>query len=872
VKGVAEPVAVSELVGPGRLHTRFDLSRARGLSRFVGRQEEMRQLEAALERARAGTAQIVGVVAEAGTGKSRLCYEFGERCRERGIELWSATCPPHGRSIPLSFNCAVVRAWLGVSELDSDEETRDRVAARMVRTDPELASLVPFVFDLLGVTERGHAPAQLNAEARQQRFLQLAERILIDGRDELLVALLDDVQWIDKTSEDAQVEIHRMQENTKTLTILNYRPEYRPSSVDRPNFTELRLHPLTAESTAELLADLLGPEAQGRGLEGAIQGRAGGNPFFVEEIVQELAESGHLEGVRGAYRLARPVTSLAVPDSVHAVLAARIDRLEEEPKRVLQAASVIGKSFGVTLLGYALSSEIDRLAPVLHELAEAEFVFQEAAYPEEVWRFKHPVTQEVAYQTLLRATRARMHAALAAALAERHVDRPDEHAALIAYHFERADEREQAARWHGRAAVWAGSNAPRDAIDHWERVRALLEDVEQSDEFVALAYAASTQLLWNGSRMGMDRERCLSLLEDAHRAVEQLGDERALFALHMLAFVSLAMLGEDPGTRAEQMLELASRSIDPWIRRAALLVAGRATIFRGDPAEGVRACEEALAMDELEPDLVGGVRLRGATDQELMMWKGMGELWLGRLDDAGATLERAVELAERANDLPYLATAHALAARAAALRQDVAGALRHAQRSVEIEERVGSRAGLYFAHSALMHALARAGRWEEARAEIDRIREILVSLGGGTNSFQLYFWGDQIEVLIACGESDAAREVAHAVLAAQLRLDDGTAGMLIPSPDAPIQAARALLRLDGAGASSAVARLLESAERSVAGGRRVFAPELALTRADQAAVEGDAVGAERWHRRAVVQLRELGLERRAAAVLAQYDL
>ncbi len=325
LKGVSETVRVHELEGVGEFQTRFDVSRARGLSKFVGREREMAVLHAALERARAGKAQIVGIVAEAGTGKSRLTYQFGEGCRALCIPIVTDSCPPYGNVIPLRLIMSVQRSLFGITDEDSAETARNKIAAGLSRRDPALVEHIPFVMDFLRVAEPGRELPAMEPEARQREFLRYFRQMTQSVG--LMVTLLDDLQWIDPSSEAVSLEVSRIQQDWPRLVVMNFRPEYRPPHADGPNYEEIRLKPLTAESTAELLEGLLGPEATGRGLEPLVQERAAGNPFFVEEIVQSLAESGALEGTRGAYQLARPVDTIEVPSTVKAVLEARIDRL-----------------------------------------------------------------------------------------------------------------------------------------------------------------------------------------------------------------------------------------------------------------------------------------------------------------------------------------------------------------------------------------------------------------------------------------------------------------------------------------------------------------------------------------------------------------
>ena len=264
-------------------------------------------------------------------------------------------------------------------------------------------------------------------------------------------------------------------EGTNTLAVVNFRPEYSPPWRRSPSYREIALEPLAGEDTRELLRDLAGEDPSLDGLDEPIHERTQGNPFFIEEIVRELAEAGHLEGERGAYRLARPIEDAGVPVTVQAILAARIDRLDPDAKQLLQVASVVGKEVSGRALGMTAGLERDRIDPVLCELIEAGFLYEAELYPERVLAFRHPLTREVAYGTQLADRRAATHAAAARAMIELEPERLDELAALIADHMAAGGETLEAARWSARAAYWAGHSRPQDALRLWRTVTELAD-------------------------------------------------------------------------------------------------------------------------------------------------------------------------------------------------------------------------------------------------------------------------------------------------------------------------------------------------------------------------------------------------------------
>jgi predicted ATPase len=389
------------------MRTRLDVSHVRGFSKFVGRQSEMAALEAALEQAIAGNAQVVGVVAEAGTGKSRLCYEFAERCRAREITVYEGHGVAYGKAVPWSPILEFFRGYFGITEQDTAQAARDKIAGRMLLLDETLIEGLPLLFDFLGVPDPERPASPLGPEARQRHLLDLFRRLArARSAREPAVVLFEDMHWFDRASEEfIEKLVNEITPGNRTLVLLNFRPEYHAQWMRRSYYQQLPLLPLGPETIKELFADLLGSDPSLHPLRELIRDRTGGNPFFIEEIVKSLIETGVVAGTRGAHRLVRPAEEVGLPATVQSVLAARIDRLPEHEKRVLQTASVIGTKFSEPILKRVADLGDGELSAALHALRSAEFLFEEALYPEAEYAFKHPPTQEVAYRSQLNERR-----------------------------------------------------------------------------------------------------------------------------------------------------------------------------------------------------------------------------------------------------------------------------------------------------------------------------------------------------------------------------------------------------------------------------------------------------------------------------------
>lgn len=613
VKGVAEPVRVHRLNAVGAARTRFDISRAKGLSRFVGRAADLRTLEDAVTQAAAGNGQVVGVVADAGTGKSRLCFEFLERCRARGMRVYEGHAVAHGKNIPLLPILEVFRAYFGITAQDDDRSAREKIAGRMVVLDQGLAESLPLLFDFLGVADPQRPAPAMSPEVRQRQIFQVMRQVIRSASEtQPTVTLIEDLHWIDAASAEFLAQMVDAQAGTRSLLLVNFRPEYRAEWMQKSWYRQIPLTPLGREAIAELLADLLGSDESLGSLADAIHVRSGGNPFFAEEITQSLIESGQLQGSRGAYRLVTSLDRLSVPATVQAVLAARIDRLPEREKQLLQVASVIGKDFTEPLLEAVAGLPGSELKAALLALRRAEFLHEQAIYPVVEYAFKHPLTQEVALGSQLKERRRAVHATVARAIEQQAAEHLDEAAALLAHHWEEAGDVLAATRWHGRAAEWFGLNDTRAAMQHWLRVRGLVEGqgaTSWADEMTVLA--CSGVLLLGGYRVEDTTLDWSRIFADGCNAAERLGDLASLARMQSLYARAIGMSGTIGFHVAEQHARDAVATADR-LHDAALCCGTRTTLchanmFLGHLEEAARAARETIDIAGNDIELGAGV-------------------------------------------------------------------------------------------------------------------------------------------------------------------------------------------------------------------------------------------------------------------------
>src|SRR3954452_3598795 len=609
IKGASRPVQVFELAGVGQARTRFDLARERGFSRFVGREREITALEGALHRSNEGEAGAIGVVAEPGIGKSRLYHEFVQRCRSEGTEVFEAQGQAHGKSSPFMPILQMLRAFFGIGDSDPEQLARDKIAGRALLLDPSFADDLPLLFDFLGVPDPDRPVAQMSPEARQRALAEVLCRLVSNPvRKKTLMLVFEDLHWVDEGSQAMLNGLIDGFNGTRTLVLANYRPEYSPPWSENPCWQALELAPLLREDTRELLRDLAGEDPSLDGLDEPIHERTGGNPFFIEEIVRELAESGYLEGRRGDYRLARPVEDAGVPVTVQAVLAARIDRLGADAKQLLQVASVLGKEVSGEALGMAADLEEEAMEEALRELIDGGFLYEAEMYPQRLLAFRHPLTREVAYGTQLADQRAATHAKAARALIELNPpDRYDELAALIADHLRQGGETLEAARWSARAAHWAGHSRPRDALRLWHQVTELVDGLEENEETAAMAVHSRLLQLQYAWRVGMSREEEERLAAEAEEIAKRQNDLHSLALLRGATAIrpGLEHQGKVWVKNVEETVALADQTGDRHLQVAVRGAGAYAYLCTGDFERFEKVLDEML-------DLVGDDGSTGA--------------------------------------------------------------------------------------------------------------------------------------------------------------------------------------------------------------------------------------------------------------------
>jgi class 3 adenylate cyclase len=528
VRGLAEPMEVFELVDAHPNRGRFPAV-PRILTRFVGRRSELVTLEKALGRARSGQGQALAVIGEPGVGKSRLFYEFIDSPCTRGCTILETGAVSYGKLnayLPLR---ELLRTFFQIEDRDVARGVHEKVAARLTELDDSLNDALPAMAALLEVPVDDPAWRELAPGQRRHRMLDGVKRLLIRlSQAQPLIVIVENLHWIDAETQAFLDTLIESLPSARLLLVVNYRPEYQHGWGSKTHYIQLRLDPLPAESTEELLRAVVGADPELQPLKKLLIERTEGNPFFLEECIRTLVETKVLVGERGACRLGKALSGIQVPVTVQAILAARIDRLSTDDKRVLQWAAVIGKDVAFPLLRAIADVPEAELRQSLAQLQTAEFLYERSLFPELEYTFKHALTQEVAYATLLLERRRELHARIVEMIEVLHADRLANEVDRLAHHAFRGAMWEKAVTYFRQAGAKAAmSSAYREAVACFEQALQAMKRLPESPDTLERAFDLRMELRPWLVPLG-DYDRVLDLLREAEALARSLDDRRRL--------------------------------------------------------------------------------------------------------------------------------------------------------------------------------------------------------------------------------------------------------------------------------------------------------------------------------------------------------
>jgi class 3 adenylate cyclase/tetratricopeptide (TPR) repeat protein len=605
VKGLPAPVEVCELVGAGPARTRLQAFAARGLTPFVGRQAELASLHQSLEQAVAGHGQVVAVIGEPGVGKTRLFHEFTHSSRTQGWLLLESRSTSYGKATPYLPVVDLLKAYFGIEDRNEGRRVLEKLTGRLLTLDPALGPTLPAFLALLEVPVEDPHWQTLEPAQRRQRTLDALKHLLLrESQVQPLLLVFENLHWIDSETQAFLDGLVESLPAARVLLLANYRPEYQHDWGTKTYYTQLRLDPLPPASAEALLQSLLGDHAGLEPLKQRLIERTQGNPFFLEESVRTMVETQVLVGTPGAYRLAQALPSIQVPATVQAVLAARIDRLPSEEKQLLQTAAVIGTEVPLALLQVVAAAPEEALHLGLTHLQAAEFLYETRLFPDIEYTFKHALTQQVAYETLLQERRRALHARIVETLEALAGERVAEQVERMAHHALRGEVWDKALAYFGQAGEKAlAQSAYREAVGYFEQALSALPHLpaqrDTREQAIDLRFDLRNALMALG-----ELGRILEHLREAETLAQALGDQRRLgwLSAYMTHYFWLTGDQECALQSGQSALAIASDLGDFGLKVVANTYLGVVYIAQGDYRRAIEFLSWNVA--SLEGDLI----------------------------------------------------------------------------------------------------------------------------------------------------------------------------------------------------------------------------------------------------------------------------
>ena len=720
VKGLPDPVEVYELTGASALRSRLQAAAARGFTRFVGRDSEIEQLRRALALAQDGHGQLVAIVGEPGVGKSRLFYEFTHSHRTQEWLILEAGSVSYGKATSYLPVIDLLKAYFKVQDRETHREIREKVTGKLLTLDRALEPTLPALLALLDVPVEDAQWQALDPPQRRQRTLDAVKHLLLrESQVQPFLVVFEDLHWIDSETQAVLDGLVESLPTARLLLLVNYRPEYQHGWGSKSYYNQLRLDALPPESAGELLSALLGDDPGLDPLKRLLVKR--GNPFFIEESIRTLVETKALTRERGAYRLTRAIQAIEVPATVQAILAARIDRLPAEEKQLLQMASVIGKDVPFILLQTVAELAEDAVHRGLAHLQAAEFLYETSLFPDPEYTFKHALTHEVTYGTLLQERRKALHARIVNAIERFYPDRLAEHVERLAHHAFRGEVWGKAVTYLRQAGAKAfARSSNQEALAYFEQALTALSHLPETRETLEQAIELRLELRPVLHQLGEFR-RALERLREAESLAERLNDDRRrgqVCAVVTNVHNNLGELDEAlvTGTRA---LEIAGRLGDLRLRILTTSFLEQAHHWRGEYERVVELATDNLAA--LPADWVyeysGNAAPASVYDRRWLI-ESLAEL--GRFAEAAEHEAEAIRLAEPTQHAFTIGIAHHAAGTLNLLKGDWAKARSLIEQKIAVLRTGNVVLLLPYSVASSAWVLAQLGEFSEA---LNRLRE-----------------------------------------------------------------------------------------------------------------------------------------------------
>jgi class 3 adenylate cyclase/tetratricopeptide (TPR) repeat protein len=484
IKGKEEPVKVYQVIAPSTRRTRFDVSAERGLTLFVGRERELELLLDGFQRAKSGKGQAFSILSEAGVGKSRLLYEFRKTIINQDITFLEGKCLSYSRGVAYHPVIDILKSNFDIHEGEGDQEIREKVERGLRLIGVDEPSTLPYLLELLSVKDSGIDQISMSPEAKKDRIIEAIKRIVLRGSEiRPLVMAFEDLHWLDKSSEDVLRNHLESIPGARVLLIFTYRPEFVHTWGAKSYHNQLTLHRLSNRESLEMVTSILGTREIERTLEELILEKTEGVPFFIEEFIKSLKDLKIIERKDNSYRLSKDIQHVAIPSTIQDVIMARVDSLPEGAKEVLQTGSVIEREFSYPLINRVTGFPEKELLSHLSVLKDSELLYERGIYPQSNYIFKHALTREVVYDSMLAKRKKKLHEEIGKAIEGLYKDNLTEHYEVLAEHYFLSENYSKSAEYSRLAGRKAEKTASlNDAIAHSKKRVASLERLPRTDD------------------------------------------------------------------------------------------------------------------------------------------------------------------------------------------------------------------------------------------------------------------------------------------------------------------------------------------------------------------------------------------------------
>ena len=721
IKGKEEPVKVYQVIAPSTRRTRFDVSAERGLTPFVGRERELELLLDGFERVKAGKGQAFSIVSEAGVGKSRLLYEFRKAVANEDITFLEGKCLSYGRGVAYHPVIDILRSTFEILEGEKDQGIREKVKKGLKLIGVDEASILPYLLELLSVKDSGIDQISMSPEAKKDRIIEACRRIVLKGSEiRPLIIAFEDLHWLDKNSEDVLRNHLESIPGSRVLLIFTYRPEFVHTWGAKSYHNQLTLHRLSNRESLEMVNHILGTKEIEKTFEELILQKTEGVPFFIEEFIKSLKDLKIIEKKNNTYQLIKDIRQVAIPSTIQDVIMARVDSLSEGAKEVLQTGSVIEREFSHPLISRVTGLPEKELLSNLSILKDSELLYERGIYPQSNYVFKHALTREVVYDSILAKREKKLHEEIGNAIEELYKDNLSEHYEVLSEHFIKSENYTKAAEYSRLAGKKAEKAASfQDAIAHAKKRITCVEKLPLTDEGQRKVVDARTALAFY---LGQ-----LNYYFDAREAIDPIidlatkqGYKKRLCQIRTIQGVCHYMLEENfPAAfqAFEEALKISDEIKDILTSSYANHWFGMALSYNCEFDKAIFYMQKALDINIAGKSLWGIAITKGNLAYFCYFYP-------GRINIGFQTTADALSIAEESGDIMskgYVYSSHGIFCYARGLFEE---AERHLLRGIEFCERINEKGWKTNAHIFLAETYFATGDFPSAKDHYEKVCEL----------------------------------------------------------------------------------------------------------------------------------------------------